>query len=64
MRFQNPQRKEGAMKEKVKAFIQKYGRQLPALALTVASAATLCCRGHWYQPEEPKGLNEFARRKQ
>lgn len=51
------------MKEKVKAFIQKYGRQLPTLALTVASVATLCCRGDWYQPEEPEGLSEFARRK-
>lgn len=52
------------MKEKLKVFIQKYGRQLPALALTVASTAALCCRGDWYQPEEPRGLSEFAKRKQ
>lgn len=53
----------GAMKEKVKAFIQKYGRQLPAIALAVASAATMCCRGDWYQPEEPEGLSDFAKTK-
>ncbi len=52
------------MKKKVKAFIQKYGRQLPAIALAVASVAALCCRGDWYQPEEPEGLSEFAKRKQ
>lgn len=47
------------MKKIFRRFILQYGKQICALAVAVSSIAPNCCRGHWYQPEEPEGLAKF-----
>lgn len=49
------------MEKMFKKFIQQHGRQLCSTAVTMASIAPKCCRGHWYQPEEPQGFAEFLK---
>ncbi len=44
-------------------FIAKYGATICALALMVAPCAAEPCRTFWYQPAEPEGFSEFAKRK-
>ena len=39
------------------------GKTLVALAIIAAPVASDICKITWYQPEEPKGLKEFARKK-
>lgn len=47
----------------LKKFITKVlinnGTRLCALAVIMASISPMCCRGNWYQPKEPDGLEEF-----
>ena len=43
-----------------KWLIAKGGR-LCAFVVSVASIAPFCCRGHYYEPEEPEGLEEFLK---
>ena len=47
----------------LKKFITKVlinsGTRLCALSVVMASITPMCCRGSWYQPEEPDGLEEF-----
>lgn len=47
--------------KKIVQFILKNGGRLCAFAVGVASIAPLCCRGNWYQPEEPEGLETFMK---
>lgn len=49
------------MEKMFKKFIQQHGKQICNTAAAMASIAPNCCRGHWYQPEEPKGLTEFLK---
>ena len=49
------------MKTKVKKWLVKHGNAICAVAVSLASLSSLCCRGCWYQPEEPEGLKEFAK---
>ena len=49
------------MRKMLKRFMLQYGKQLCALAVVMASIAPNCCRGHWYQAEEPEGLAEFLK---
>lgn len=48
------------MKSRIKKMLVKYGKAVCAVAVSLASVSSLCCRGHWYQPKEPDGLKEFA----
>ncbi len=50
------------MRTKVKKWLVKHGNAICAVAVSLASLSSLCCRGHWYQPEEPEGLKEFAKK--
>lgn len=47
------------MKTKVKKWLVKHGNAICAVAVSLASLSSLCCRGCWYQPEEPEGLKEL-----
>ena len=49
------------MEKMFKKFIQQHGKQICNTAAAMASIAPNCCRGHWYQPEEPNGLTEFLK---
>ncbi len=49
------------MKEMFKRLLKQHGRKLCAVAVVVASIAPNCCRGHWYQAEEPEGLADFMK---
>ena len=49
------------MKTKVKKWLVKHGNAICAVVVSLASLSSLCCRGCWYQPEEPEGLKEFAK---
>jgi len=44
------------MKTKVKKWLVKHGNAICAVAVSLASLSSLCCRGCWYQPEEPEGV--------
>ena len=37
--------------------------KLCTFVVTIATIAPNACRGNWYQPEEPEGLNEFLQKK-
>lgn len=39
------------MKTKVKKWLVKHGNVICAVAVSLASLSSLCCRGTWYQPE-------------
>lgn len=49
------------MEKMLRKMIQQHGKQFCTTAVAIASIAPNCCRGHWYQPEEPVGLVEFLR---
>lgn len=51
------------MEKLLRRFIQQHGKRICNTAVTMASIAPSCCRGHWYQPEEPKGLAEFLKKR-
>lgn len=40
------------MRTKVKKWFVKHGNTICAVAVSLASLSSLCCRGTWYQPEE------------
>jgi cyclic lactone autoinducer peptide len=43
-------------------FMIKYGLKLSALAISIASVSTMCCRGIWYQPQEPDNLQQLFKK--
>lgn len=47
------------MKGLITKILLSKGAKLCAVAVTLASVAPLCCRGNWYQPNEPDGLEDF-----
>lgn len=47
----------------IKRIVVKYGKQLCTLAVIIAPIATRCCRGMYYEPEIPEGMNEFLEKK-
>lgn len=51
------------MKERLKQVILKHAHKICAIAVSVASIAPVCCRGNWYQPDEPDGIKEFVGKK-
>lgn len=52
---------EKSMK-KVLEFLVRYSGKLCAFAIGVAAIAPECCRGSWYEPEEPEGLEEVLKK--
>lgn len=48
---------EKSMK-KILEFLVRHSGKLCAFAIGVAAIAPECCRGNWYEPEEPEGLEE------
>ena len=55
------ERQEKDMKKFFTKLLRSNGGKLCALAVTLASVAPYCCRGSWYQPKEPKGLEDFLK---
>lgn len=49
------------MRKIFERFLKQHGRKLCAAAVAMASIAPKCCRGYWYQAEEPEGLEEFMK---
>ncbi|MDE6626063.1 MAG: cyclic lactone autoinducer peptide [Lachnospiraceae bacterium] len=49
------------MKKIFTKFLCGNGEKLCALAVMLASVAPYCCRGNWYQPKEPEGLEDFLK---
>lgn len=52
-------REERIMREILARAFTSQGRKICAIVVSLASIAPLCCRASWYQPKEPKGLEEF-----
>ena len=50
------------MKESMIQLLVVYGAKICAWVTAIASLAPHCCRGTWYQPEEPEGVEEFFRK--
>ena len=48
------------MRKKLSGFLSRKGARLCAFVLTIASISPVCCRGFWYQPEEPEGFADFV----
>ena len=48
--------------KKVLVFLVRYRGKLCAFAIGVAAIALECCRGSWYEPEEPEGLEEVLKK--
>lgn len=51
--------------KKVLEFLVKHSGKLCAFAIGVAAIAPECCRGNWYEPEEPEepeGLEEVLKK--
>lgn len=42
-------------------FMRKHGSSLCALAILISSVSVDVCRGNWYQPKEPEGLQDFLK---
>ncbi len=51
------------MKTRVKKWLVMHGNAICAVAVSLASLSSLCCRGTWYQPEENVISPSFDRRK-
>lgn len=47
----------------MKKIIIKYGKSICSLAMSMALLASQSCRLRLYEPKEPEGLREFAKRK-
>lgn len=47
------------MKKKLNVFLNKYGKNLCAMAVFITIYGVLSCRGIFYQPKEPDGLSGF-----
>lgn len=47
------------MKQRLKQVILKHASKMCAMVVSIASIAPVCCRGIWYQPDEPDGIEEF-----
>lgn len=46
--------------KRLECFVKKNGNLIVALVAMVASVAVNGCKGQWYQPAEPEGLEEFG----
>ena len=46
------------MSKLLKRVVVRYGARICAIAAMVATISPVCCRGQWYQPEEPDGIRE------
>lgn len=53
---------ECVLKKIITKVLINNGTRLCALAVVMASISPMCCRGNWYQPKEPDGLEEFLGR--
>ncbi len=42
-----------------KALLLKIARKICKIAITIAAVAPMCCRGNFYEPDEPEGLDDF-----
>lgn len=42
-----------------KALLLKIAGKICKIAITFAAVAPMCCRGNFYEPDEPEGLAEF-----
>ena len=51
------------MKKKMSKAMISVATKICSLAVVVASITPFCCRGQWYQPKEPEGLEEFLNSK-
>lgn len=49
------------MRNKLKRFVAKYGKNLCALAVFITSYGVLSCRGIFYQPKEPENLYKIIK---
>lgn len=48
--------------KKVLEILVRHSGKLCAFAIGVAAIAPECCRGSWYEPEEPEGLEEVLKK--
>lgn len=56
--FADESRKEGRdMKHRWNKILEK----MCMFAITIAAMASTSCRAHFYEPEEPEGLEDFNR---
>lgn len=59
MKTQKRMRKvEYAMKKFMEKLVVKYSSRICGVATLVAAMVPLCCRGQWYQPEEPDDIKK------
>lgn len=49
------------MKNVLKNFIIRYGHQICSIAIMASAMMVSKCRGLFYQPKEPEGLEEMAK---
>lgn len=52
------------MKKIIENLVVRYGKQLCSIAMVAAVASVNSCRGLFYQPEEPEGLLELAKKRE
>ena len=50
------------MKKTLTSILSKFGTLMIALAVIAAPLASEICRTRYYQPEEPEGLEAFAKK--
>ncbi len=48
------------MKKFMEKLVVKYSSRICGVATLVAAMVPLCCRGQWYQPEEPDGIRKLT----
>ena len=54
-------KEDWGMSKLLKRVVVRYGARICAIAAMVATISPVCCRGQWYQPEEPDGISEIKR---
>ncbi len=47
----------------VRKIIEKYGKLICMVAVLITTFGLNDCKGSWYQPKEPEGLEEFIKNK-
>jgi len=50
------------MRKNFVKFVNRYGTQICAIAVMAAGISSRGCRVIFYQPEEPEGLEAFAKK--
>ena len=47
------------MKKLIKKLVVRYGKELYKLAIGAGKIAQAACKGFYYEPKQPEGLDEF-----